>query len=170
MLGDGCIYKGGSGGLSRQYSTTSKRLADDFQRLLLHCGYCGDITISNTIGRVNRNGPKGRSVTTKHINYKLGIKEIAVEQQPKGGYKPILMPYIGEVFCVTTGNGLIYVRRNGRVMWMGNSNWIEGPNRFEAPQGSFWADASVIDRMCKQQDTVALSCYAGYPRQQLVLW
>jgi hypothetical protein len=62
------------------------------------------------------------------------------------------------------------VRPGGLIINSWSSDWIDGPKRYEQPDGSFWADASVIDRMCKQQDTVALSCYAGYPRQQLVLW
>ena len=62
------------------------------------------------------------------------------------------------------------VRPGGLIINSWGSQWIDGPKRYEQPDGSFWADASVIDRICKQQDTVALSCYAGYPRQQLVLW
>jgi len=32
-----------------------------------------------------------------------------------------LRPYEGEVFCVTTDAGIIATRRNGRIMWSGNS-------------------------------------------------
>jgi hypothetical protein len=49
-------------------------------------------------------------------------------------------------------------------------DWIDGPKRHEQPAGSFWADASVIDRICKQGDTIAISSYAGYPRQDYILW
>jgi hypothetical protein len=43
-------------------------------------------------------------------------------------------------------------------------SWVSGPKRLGQPDGSFWADASVIDRMAKQMDTVAISAYAGYPK------
>jgi hypothetical protein len=43
-------------------------------------------------------------------------------------------------------------------------SWVSGPKRLGMPDGSFWADASVIDRMAKQGDTVAISAYAGYPK------
>lgn len=50
------------------------------------------------------------------------------------------------------------------------STWVKGPKRHNQPDGSFWADASVIDRICKQGDSIAMSCYAGYPRQEYNLW
>jgi hypothetical protein len=43
-------------------------------------------------------------------------------------------------------------------------SWVSGPKRLGQPDGSFWADASVVDRMVKQGDTVAISAYAGYPK------
>ena len=158
MLGDGSVSQC-STGIKRTYYTSSKQLADDFQRLLLHCGYCGDISSINRIGRTN--GPNN---TTRHIEYRVGIKQIATTPQPNnGGYKPLLVPYEGEVFCVTTDAGVIYTRRNGKTMWGGNS-FVSGPKRHGQPDGSFWADASVINRMTKQGDSVAISSYAGYPK------
>ncbi len=49
-------------------------------------------------------------------------------------------------------------------------NFVDGPKRHGQPDGSFWADASVIDRMCKQGDSVALSSYAGYPKNDFFLY
>jgi hypothetical protein len=62
-----------------------------------------------------------------------------------------------------------YSRPGGLIInsW---GDFIQGPKRHDQPNGSFWADASVIDRMCKQGDTIALSCYAGYPRMDYLLW
>lgn len=47
------------------------------------------------------------------------------------------------------------------------SDWIEGPTRLDQPVGSFWADADIIDKMLKQEDSFALSNYVGYPSQDL---
>ncbi len=163
MLGDGSVSEGKSG-TKRTYYTSSKQLADAFQRLLLHCGYCGDISSINRIGRTN-----GSNNTTRHIEYRVGIKQTVTTPQPSnGGYKPILLPYEGEVFCVTTKSGVIYTRRNGKAMWGGNS-FVDGPKRHGQPDGSFWADASVINRMCAQGDSFAMSSYAGYPKQNYFL-
>lgn len=61
-------------------------------------------------------------------------------------------------------------RPGGLIINSWGSNWISGPKRHDQPDGSFWADAAVIDRICKQGDSIALSCYAGYPRQDYILW
>lgn len=41
--------------------------------------------------------------------------------------------------------------------------WVTGPTRHEQPAGTFWVDASTIDSMMKQGDSMALSNYVGYP-------
>ncbi|MCK9570356.1 twin-arginine translocation signal domain-containing protein [Candidatus Pacearchaeota archaeon] len=44
-------------------------------------------------------------------------------------------------------------------------DFVSGGTKLNQPVGSFWADASVINRICAQGDTIAISSYAGYPRQ-----
>ena len=61
-------------------------------------------------------------------------------------------------------------RPGGLIINSWGSTWIDGPKRHNQPDGSFWADASVIDRMCRQGDTIAISCYAGYPRQDYIFY
>jgi hypothetical protein len=43
------------------------------------------------------------------------------------------------------------------------ANWISGPKRHDQPDGSFWVDASVCDRMLKQNDSFAVPGFDGYP-------
>lgn len=53
------------------------------------------------------------------------------------------------------------------------ANWVSGPTRHDQPAGSFWADARVIDRAMKQEDSIALSGYVGYPHVEIpdyTLW
>lgn len=61
-------------------------------------------------------------------------------------------------------------RPGGLIINSWGSEWIWGPTRHNQPAGSFWADADVIERMLKQEDSIALSCYAGYPRTEYFLW
>ena len=42
-------------------------------------------------------------------------------------------------------------------------DWIRGPKRHNQPDGSFWVDADVADRMLRQGDSYALSGFVGYP-------
>jgi hypothetical protein len=43
--------------------------------------------------------------------------------------------------------------------------WISGPKRHEQPDGSFWVDADVADKMLGEGDSFAISGYLGYPAQ-----
>ena len=47
-------------------------------------------------------------------------------------------------------------------------NWISGPKRHGQPDGSFWVDADVCDRMLgRNPDSYAVSNFDGYPSQEL---
>jgi hypothetical protein len=58
-------------------------------------------------------------------------------------------------------------RPGGLIINSWGTDWVNGPTRLGQPQGSFWADASVIERALRQGDSVALSSYIGYPLQNL---
>lgn len=48
------------------------------------------------------------------------------------------------------------------------ADWITGPKRHDQPDGSFWCDADVIDKMLrKNQDSWVSSGYVGYPSRDL---
>lgn len=47
-------------------------------------------------------------------------------------------------------------------------NWISGPKRHNQPDGSFWVDADVCNRMLgRNPDSWALGKFSGYPAQNL---
>lgn len=46
-------------------------------------------------------------------------------------------------------------------------NWVSGPKRHDQPDGSFWVDADVADRMLGAGDSFALSGFDGFPAQTL---
>lgn len=57
-----------------------------------------------------------------------------------------------------------YKRPGGLIQNSWGKDWVSGPTRHDQPVGSFWADASTINRALKQGDSIALSGYVGYPR------
>lgn len=116
MAGDGAIHAGKNGSLKRTYYTSSKRLADDFQEVLLKTGRCGDIGYLDRCGRDN-----GTGGITRHIEWYVKIKEKSLTPSPGCGFEPERIPYEGMVYCVTVPNHIIYVRRNGKACWSGNS-------------------------------------------------
>ena len=120
MWGDGHAKSG----RPVSYTTTSPRLADDVQRLCLHLGYAANIKRSHRPvqvikGRRCQCRPRYdvRIVTTKlcpevnhgHVRNQLGQRETWIED------------YEGAVHCVTVPSGIVYVRRNGKAVWSGNS-------------------------------------------------
>lgn len=114
MYGDGTEQKSdkrrkknGDINIQEVYYTTSKRLADDFQRLLLHLGLRGNIRIENKHGFNN------------HSIYAITVRRTKITLVNKSKIKSI--PYYGKIYCVEVPNHIIYVRRNGKVYWTGNS-------------------------------------------------
>jgi len=129
MLGDGHTMKNGT----HRYDTSSKKLADNFQRLCLHAGFstnmilkyeAGHTTICKAIGK---EGEIFKSTTDvyrltviKSLNNPLVNKNITSAGQNRlDRYEN----YVGKVFCCRMNNddGVIYVRRNGYPVWCCNS-------------------------------------------------
>lgn len=118
MLGDGNKQK-------TVYYTTSFRLADDVQELLLKTGLSGNIKNRKTKSRF--------SIIDRRI-IKSNYNELEVRfihyNQPQIGHTPskgkksgktVWIDYSGKVYCVEVPNHVIYVRRNGKPVWSGNS-------------------------------------------------
>lgn len=114
MLGDGNIRK--STGQSMYY-TTSKRLADDMQRLLLLIGLAG-VVRTDTRPRKTPCVIRGRQINKKHTCYEISVYRVK-NRCVAYGYKKV--PYKGKVYCVQVPNHTVYVRRNGKAVWCGNS-------------------------------------------------
>jgi hypothetical protein len=59
-------------------------------------------------------------------------------------------------------------RRGALILNSWGSNWVNGPMRYgDEPEGSFWVDWEIIDRMVKQGDSFALRGFKGYPHYRL---
>lgn len=129
MLGDGSIGNG-----KENYYTSSERLAGDMQRLSLLCGFAADLHVFD---RTNTKNTKGYNYN--HKEYNLGIIRSFVRPAPKGGWIPEKQHYKGYVYCVGINNHIVYVRRNGKTCWSGNS-WCKVVNIPEAwkplPEGT----------------------------------
>ncbi len=122
-LGDG--YKAPT---SHILYTTSKQLSNDVQELLLKAGYCFRET---NLGIRNHRKNKW-NIYSKHpcyaINW-LNKNEIEIDMskaKKTKSYKEEWVDYSGMVYCVTVPNHIIYIRRNGKGIWCGNSlRWYD---------------------------------------------
>lgn len=106
MLGDGTKRLDGS---DCMYITASKKLAGDVQKLCLAIGKSGTTRkVRTSKGSYSKKGfIYNVAVLNEHFHCALG--------------KAKLVPYSGYVYCPTTVNGIVMVRRNGKMGWCGNS-------------------------------------------------
>ena len=108
------------------YYTSSKRLANEVQILALHAGWSGNFsvrypagtqyTIRGKTGSINYDYNCVRIVKNKNtpsVNHSH-VKEQKVQTEE-------MVPYKGKVYCCEVKNHVIYVRRNGKPSWTGNS-------------------------------------------------
>jgi GNAT superfamily N-acetyltransferase/RNA:NAD 2'-phosphotransferase (TPT1/KptA family) len=111
MKGDGSWKskpkrKGGESGI---YSSVSRRLRDDVAEIALKCGYGVSLGVGKpTIGRFKGNFPIYRVYLSKWNSTSLCGN-------------PSIIEFKGWVSCVQVPSGVIFVERNGKTCWSGNS-------------------------------------------------
>jgi hypothetical protein len=102
------------------YATTSKRLSDDIQELCQKIGMRGTIVEDDE----NEGGfIRGRKIVTGLKLYRISINR--KEMSKVKFLKREILDYDGFVYCATTPYHTLYVRRNGKASWCGNSNFPE---------------------------------------------
>lgn len=122
VKGDGAFDSPGA-----RYFSSSKKLINDFHELMFKCGYVG------TEGYRIQKEPvviDGRSIFTRNKNWVVSFSN---SRLTTGVYKNISwkdtknieewLDYSGKVYCVEVPNHIIYVRRNGRAAWCGNTGY-----------------------------------------------
>lgn len=125
VLGDGSYKK--SNPTQYIYYTGSNKLADDFMRLALHCGWCSNK--SEHIPAGTETAMKdGRTIKGKCTVWRLSVMKNRCEPCVNHGHthtqsvqKERLYTEKVPVYCITVPNGVFYVRRNGKAVWTGNS-------------------------------------------------
>lgn len=114
MLGDGHLGK------HNAYYTSSARLADDFQELCLKIGLSASI-----YSRPSRDSYiDGRLITSDNLQYAVNIRmKYQGSIVNSSGFKgtETWVDYDDMVYCVEVPNGLVYVKRNGKPVWCGNT-------------------------------------------------
>jgi DNA-directed RNA polymerase II subunit RPB2 len=127
MLGDGHKTKQTS---SYTYYTSSKRLAGDVTQLALHAGWSGNSKIRFEAG--SKTTYNGRDIVTTTDGYAIPI--IRSKNNPEVNHGHVKdqniqveewVEYKGNVHCCTVESGIIYVRRNGKPVWCGNSRYAQ---------------------------------------------
>ena len=109
----------GDGSEDRKYFTSSKKLADDVQEIVLKIGY------ASTIGTRDKQLAFNKYVSSERYIVSITRKR-QFEPNPNAHIdKRKWINYDGFVYCVTVPNHIIYVRRKGKACWCGNcTGWF----------------------------------------------
>lgn len=116
--------------------TSSVQLANDIQELLLKAGKSANIRVDKRIGEspVIKTGQviKNKNINYvvslvsnlyPHVNLHLDSKE-SNRWKKNNGFMDEFIDYEGNVYCVKVPSGLLYVRRNGKACWSGNTHEV----------------------------------------------
>lgn len=113
------------------YSTTSIKLADQFQQLCLHAGYTANIF--KHVETMTTNIMENKFMTNKYDVWRISV--IKTKINPTVNLEHVKTPelqkeyiydYKGPVFCLEVNSGVFMVRQNGKSCWTGNSR-ARGP-------------------------------------------
>ena len=125
-----CLFEGLSDGdmnaNSTCFTTISKRLADDVQRLVLHLGWSASIAVIDRRGAASDVTHRGKphQIVSRNVSYYVTLNRTKNEPIIKRGSRNAFSSerYDGKVSCVELEkNNTLYVRRNGKTSWSGNS-------------------------------------------------
>lgn len=122
MMGDGSTHKKSG---HRVIYTSSKGFADDLQELWLKVGLSANIRSIRARVRGSIQGVEVKSVRDSWV--------VSVHEKKKS--RPLLfkksarkfaekIAYSGRVYCATVPYHRLYVRRNGKAVWCGNSHEV----------------------------------------------
>lgn len=79
------------------FNTSSKKVADDLQRLALHCGWFANIYSNTEIYLVD-----------------------FIREMYDTDFAENIIDYTGKVYCIEVPTHVFYVRKNGKPVWTGN--------------------------------------------------
>ncbi len=120
ILMDGLMFGDGRGDVA--YCTVSKRLADDVQEILLKMGFASSVRIENAVA-----AEVGTARFSTNSIFIVGWhrKSVGSTKANVHSHRRQRVSYSGKVYCLEVPHHRLYVRRNGKACWCGNSWWIK---------------------------------------------
>lgn len=100
------------------YSTSSSRLADDLHELCLKVGWAASVATRDRRGESHM--LNGYECVNRLVGYEVRVSQTKSKSElsPSCAYRE---KYQGKVYCVTVPSHVIYVRRNGKSCWIGQT-------------------------------------------------
>lgn len=99
-------------------TTASRGMADDIQALCVKVGWVGTISTRDRVGESH--DVKGYTCVNQRVAYDVSISRCRQKANitPRIAFREW---YSGKVYCVTVPSHIIYVRRNGKPCWIGQT-------------------------------------------------
>jgi len=113
-------YEQGDGNKSkdpRGLFTSSIKLRDDLQEIIIKAGYGSDYSVSKGIGC------EGNFGKSNYILWRISINERGRIHQLHSKLKDKIVDYSGKIYSLTVPNHTLLVRRNGKAVVSGNSGY-----------------------------------------------
>lgn len=126
-----------SNGYSNRITTTSKKMADQIQELAQKLGYSASIRTwsPNELNKYKSSTNKnGVPIINKKTQYRIILRTSRFFS-----FDMEKIHYKGKIGCVSVPNTIIYVRRNGKPCWSGNSV----PNGMLLLKGMGWTQRQL---------------------------
>jgi hypothetical protein len=102
----------------RSFYTSSKRMADDIQELLMHVGKRSGICTHQPRGATMHDG---RVINAENCSTAYTVSEWTTDNVSIEKKKIDVEPYKGMVFCATVPNSILVTRRDNKILVSGNS-------------------------------------------------
>ena len=123
-----CLGDGHETPTSLSYSTSSINLRDDLQIIVQHAGYTSGFFKHVEEGST-RVDSSGRVYKANADNWHIQIRRKRLyptlnhgHSNKQGGQSEEIIQYSGKVYCISVPSEVFLVRRNGTIVWTGNSN------------------------------------------------
>ncbi len=131
VLGDGCA-RGDLKGGAQQVITVSRRLADHLTEVIQKLGFASTVW-TRPAGTAEC---EGRTIRAREA-YVITLGK----RRATKGWRTTTEHYDGPVACVSVPNTFLYVRRNGKAAWCGNTDGTVPAGFLNAPDG--WSPDQV---------------------------
>lgn len=110
---------GHEGETSDSFDTTSPHLPGQFQHLCLHLGFAANVCY--TYGPERRKSSYGEKPLTRMSVIRRSLRPEVNKWSGADGRSFWVEGWEGDVYCAEVPNNTLYVRRNGKPVWSGNS-------------------------------------------------
>lgn len=159
ILGDGRIQNkkiiskrvGHLGGKSYQIATVSKKMADQLQELAQKAGYSATISITKAKEAQSFQVDSWPNVdgTVRKYKYVSQTRDcycVSLRGSKSHSFSMKKTTYHGMIGCVTVPNGTLYVRRNGKACWSGNSEIEQAIRLIQGFQNAIDMNVDVFNK------------------------